>query len=176
MEKKYELTDETTWIYGNKLTYRIRALRDFGDVKAGDLGGFVEHERNLSHNGNCWVRGLSAVYDDAVVCDNAIIDVASQVSKNAKVFGNSQVTNGAKVSDNARIYDNACVSGTVIYENAQIYGNAKACCGASIYGNKKIYDKVRVCGYVNVYGDFELSGLAMIGDNREPSTEDYNPF
>ncbi|WP_273788992.1 hypothetical protein [Bartonella sp. ML70XJBT] len=53
MEKKYELTDETIWIYGNKLTYRIRALRDFAYIKAGTLGDFIEKERNLSHDGNC---------------------------------------------------------------------------------------------------------------------------
>ena len=32
--------------------YRIRALRDIPeiDVKAGDLGGYVESENNLSHD------------------------------------------------------------------------------------------------------------------------------
>ncbi|WP_330168907.1 MULTISPECIES: hypothetical protein [Bartonella] len=28
---------------------RIRALRDFGSVKKGDVGGFIEHESDLSH-------------------------------------------------------------------------------------------------------------------------------
>ncbi|WP_409361877.1 hypothetical protein ACRPOS_002770 [Bartonella heixiaziensis] len=28
---------------------RIRALRDLGNAKKGDLGGFIEHEGNLSH-------------------------------------------------------------------------------------------------------------------------------
>ncbi|EJF84065.1 hypothetical protein MCU_00733 [Bartonella elizabethae Re6043vi] len=39
MEKKYELTDETIEVDGHTL-HRIRALKDFGDLKTGDLGGF----------------------------------------------------------------------------------------------------------------------------------------
>ena len=47
---KYELTDNKK----NGLT-QIRALRDFGAVKAGDLGGWIESEKNLSQGGDCWV-------------------------------------------------------------------------------------------------------------------------
>ena len=38
--KKYELTEETIKINDNQTLYRIKALKDFGDVKAGDLGSF----------------------------------------------------------------------------------------------------------------------------------------
>ena len=44
--KKYELTEETK-VIGGKTLFRIRALRSFGGIKAGDLGGFIENERNL---------------------------------------------------------------------------------------------------------------------------------
>ncbi len=55
MNKKYELLrDDTLKVFGIKL-YRIRALESFADVKKGALGGYVESERNLSHEGNCWV-------------------------------------------------------------------------------------------------------------------------
>ena len=37
--------------------YRIKSLIDFEDVKAGDLGGYVEKEENLSQSGNAWVYG-----------------------------------------------------------------------------------------------------------------------
>jgi len=53
---KYKLTDETIEADGCSL-HRIEALRDFGEVKAGDLGGFIESESNLSHTGNAWVYG-----------------------------------------------------------------------------------------------------------------------
>ena len=49
--KKYELTSETKIVFGHIL-YRIKALSSFGCVSAGDLGGFLESEKNLSQNGN----------------------------------------------------------------------------------------------------------------------------
>ncbi|MBR3172709.1 hypothetical protein IKF21_02240 [Candidatus Saccharibacteria bacterium] len=42
--------------------YRIRALKSFGDVRAGDIGGFVQSEANLSQEGSCWIYGNSRVY------------------------------------------------------------------------------------------------------------------
>lgn len=80
MNKKYELVD-TEYISfetGNKL-YRIKALRDIDryGVKAGDLGGFVESESNLSKKGDCWIKheamvcGNARVYGDIIVFCNA---------------------------------------------------------------------------------------------------------
>ena len=56
--KKYKLTGETKEIDG-KILHRIRALIDIPehDVKAGDLGGWIEAKRNLSQNGEAWVTG-----------------------------------------------------------------------------------------------------------------------
>lgn len=68
--KKYELTQETKEIFGRVL-YRIRALNDFGNVKKGDLGGFVESEKNLDHCGNAWVYDNVRVYDNARVYGRA---------------------------------------------------------------------------------------------------------
>ena len=53
-EKKYKLTDECITFDDRKL-YRIEALIDFGWVKKGDKGGFIESEKNLSHFNNCWI-------------------------------------------------------------------------------------------------------------------------
>ena len=92
--KKYELTDETIEVYGTAL-HRIKALKDFGNVKKGELGGYVESERNLSQEGNCWVCG------NAKVCGNA------EVCGNAKVYGNAWVYGNAEVCGNARVYGDA---------------------------------------------------------------------
>ena len=62
--KKYEFTEETKEITGRTL-HRIRALISFDDVAEGDLGGFIEKEENLSHDGDACVCG------NAWVCDNA---------------------------------------------------------------------------------------------------------
>ena len=72
MSKKYELTDETMEWEGHTL-HRIKALRDFNDVKAGDLGGWVESEDNLSQYEKCWLCDNARIYDNAIVCNNARI-------------------------------------------------------------------------------------------------------
>lgn len=56
MGKKFELTTDNKIHFGRKL-FRIKALVSFGNVKAGDLGGYVESEKNLSQSGNAWVCG-----------------------------------------------------------------------------------------------------------------------
>ena len=67
---KYELTSNTKEINGATL-YQIRALKDFVAVKAGDLGGWIEKESNLSQEGNCWVYGDAEVYGNAWISDYA---------------------------------------------------------------------------------------------------------
>lgn len=70
--KKYELRGETKEIGGVTL-HRIRALIDIPehDVKAGDLGGWIEAERNLSQNGAAWVTGSAWVTGEALVTNSA---------------------------------------------------------------------------------------------------------
>ena len=60
--KKYKLTEETKVINGHTL-HRIEALKDFGTVKKGELGGWIETEDNLSQYCNCWVDDEAMVYD-----------------------------------------------------------------------------------------------------------------
>lgn len=74
--KKFELTTNTKMFWGGKL-FQIKALVSFGDVKEGELGGFVEKEENLDHDGDAWVYGNAKVYGDAEVCGDA------------KVYGNA---------------------------------------------------------------------------------------
>lgn len=66
MEKKYELTDEILEV-GGRVLHRINALRDFGNIKQGEIGGWIENEDNLSHCGDCWVYGNAEVYGNAKV-------------------------------------------------------------------------------------------------------------
>ena len=130
--KKFELTAETKINVFEKKLFRIKALISFRDVKEGDVGGWIEKEKNLSHSGNAWV------YDNAEVYDNA------RVSGNAEVRGNAWVYDNAEVHGNARVYDNAEVSG-----NARVYDNAE------VSGNARVYDNAEVCGsadYATIHG------------------------
>ena len=74
--KKYELTSETKVINGVEL-HRIKALKSFGNIKEGDLGGWIESEKNLSQYGDAWVG------DNATVCGNATVSGNASVSGNA---------------------------------------------------------------------------------------------
>jgi hypothetical protein len=104
MIKKYELTAETIEING-RILHRIRALRDFSDVKAGDIGGYIEKESNLSHDGDCWI------YDDARVYGNA------RVFDNAQVYGNAQVFDDAWVCYNQSIKKDMIVNSELLSIN-----------------------------------------------------------
>ena len=68
--KKFELTTNTKMWFGRKL-FQIKALISFGNVNKGELGGYVEKEENLSHNGDAWVYGDARVYGNAWVCGDA---------------------------------------------------------------------------------------------------------
>jgi len=61
--KKYKLTKECKERFGRKL-YRIKALKNFNDVKKGELGGFIEKIDNLSDRGDAWVYGDAEVYGE----------------------------------------------------------------------------------------------------------------
>lgn len=111
--KKYELTDETKTVCGVTL-HRIRALTDIErwDVKAGELGGWIEKEANLDQEGNARVSGEAWVSDNARVSDEARVSGRTQVSDNVQVSDEARVSGNARVSDNARVSGRARVSKT----------------------------------------------------------------
>ena len=74
MNKKFELLlDDTIDVFGRKL-FRIKAKINFGDVEAGELGGYIEKEENLSIYGKAWVSGKALVYGNAFVSGDAYRD------------------------------------------------------------------------------------------------------
>ncbi len=73
-KKKYTLIkSDTVTTWGGRTLYRIKAKRaiDRIGVAAGDLGGYVESEKNLSHDGSAWVYGEARVYGSAWVYGEA---------------------------------------------------------------------------------------------------------
>lgn len=107
MEKKYILTEETKEV-GGHILHRIQAVRDFGDVQKGDLGGWVESEENLSHDGDCWISS------------NGEVSGNGKVSGNGRVFGNGRVYGNGRVSDDGWVSDDGRVS-----DDGWVFGNAK---------------------------------------------------
>ena len=109
-QKKYELTDEFIEHWSGKKLYRIRALVTFGSVVVGQLGGFVESEKNLDQSllGNAWVSGDAQVYGDA------------RVSGDAQVYGNAQVSGDTWVSGDARVSGDASVRSYAIISDKKM--------------------------------------------------------
>ena len=126
---KYELTKETKKIDLRTL-YRIRALKNFGNVKKGDLGGWVEFEENLSQEGDCWifgdakVIGKARVSEDAEVSDHAIISGNAEVYGNSKVFDHASVSGHSFILGDAKVHQYAQCNGVNVYDSADVGGDA----------------------------------------------------
>lgn len=86
MEKKYELIEQKNGLC------QVRALRDFSWVSKGSLGGYVQSEKNLSHEGNCWIDPRGVVLENAVVSENAYIGADSVINGNAQIRGKATVS------------------------------------------------------------------------------------
>lgn len=128
MVKKYEFTGETKAVNG-RILRRIRRLSD------GEIGGWIEHEQNLSHEGTCWVADDAKVFANARVYDDAL------VCGNVSVYGNASVYDRAVVSEHAAVYD-----------DARIYGVAR------INGCARAYGRVRIGGVASVGGSTRAHG------------------
>jgi hypothetical protein len=81
--------------------YRIIALKDFGLVKKGEKGGYIEKESNLSETGDCWI------HTDSYACGN------SEILGNAIVYGKSKIVDSL-ISDFAKVYTTTAVNSTII--------------------------------------------------------------
>ena len=92
-DQKYEITDiahpQYPWLH------RIRALQDVReDVHQGDLGGFVESERNLSQEGSCWI------YDNALAGENSRVIEQSTLHWACRALGSSIISGDARLDRN----------------------------------------------------------------------------
>ena len=93
-------------------------------TKKGTVGGWIEKESNLSHEGECWVAGNAKVFGNALVYGDA------QVYGDAWVYGDAEVFENAKVWGNAQVFGDAWV-----YGNAEVWGNAQVFGNALVYGS-----------------------------------------
>ena len=187
---KYIMLEDDTIYAGGARLHRIQAVRSFGTVSEGDLGGYIRRESNLSHDGNAWVtdnavvRGNAEVYGDAIVGGNAEVYGDAQVKSNAIVRGNAIVYGDAYICDraevcgDAHIYENAVVGGNAVVKgyakvrgfaivgnNAEIYDNAVIYGDANVDGNAKVYGNAKVGGHAWVFGYAEVYGDARVDGN-----------
>ena len=162
--KKYELTSETKIVFGHIL-YRIKALSSFGCVSAGDLGGFLESEKNLSQNGDAWVYGNAEVYGDA------------RVYGNARVYGDASVYGNAEVSEIGAIFWIGAIGSR--NDTATFFrcrdGSIKVVCGCFFGNLDEFAKKVRKTHGDNDHAKVYMLAIEMakirIGDKKEKTEE-----
>lgn len=184
--KKYALTENVKRVEG-MFVRQIVALRSFGNVKAGDLGGYISKEDNLSHDGDCWVYPNGVVAEHATVTENARI-VCGIVDNSATISGNAiigrrdsnrvRICGNATVTDNARVYDYAIVSGFAVIRNnadvtdyarvdgnAVVQDNAHVFHHAELFGNAILRDQSFICCHAKVGGETALVDGAHVADD-----------
>lgn len=154
---KYRITDIQHPVY--KECYRIQAIRDVDqDVRAGEIGGYIEKKDNLSQAGTCWIEG------DAVCRGNAQICGASRVRKNAELKGEALVTGSSLIQGCCLIEGNSYIKDAVIEENARVTGNAIVESQPDsrrypvISGNSQIYG--------SVIGNFEIDNSTVFPEEK----------
>lgn len=141
--KKYEITDIAHPEY--PFLHRIRALKSIhGVVRAGALGGYVEHEGNLSidDEDSAWIA------DDAIACNNAYVDKGAQLRGKAVACGNAYISGNAVLHQRARAEDNAFIRGASVGDDALVSGNGMILCNPEnggipiLVGRSKVYGEV----------------------------------
>ena len=157
MNKKYELIPSD-----REGLFRIKTLKNFNNVKKGDIGGYVESEDNLSHDGNCWIFDNAVVRDKAQVCGNAIVWGDAVVCNNARVEDNAKVWGDVRISDKAQVRGFAQVWG-----DAAVYDNAVVCGHTEVRDRTSVHDKAIVRDNVVVIGNAEVCGDAIITSNKD---------
>jgi len=179
-EKKYELTDISMTLRNGATLYRIRSLIDNREsgrcVMNGELGGYVQSERNLSQEGFCWVDGKAMAYENAYVSGNALVNGKSQVFGNARVgdyawvsgaarvYGSACVFDDSRIGDLARAFGKALLKGcSQVLHNAQVFEDACICDDAKLLGEAKLYGNARLMNNARVWGSARVRGDAIVG-------------
>ena len=146
--RKYELTD-ITMRYEGRTLYRIRALKDFADVKKGKLGGWVQTEDNLSQKGNCWIYNNAKCMDNARMYDNSTMFDRSEMHDNTimydysrmldytTMYGNSEMHDYSKMCDNSEMHE-----GSKMYNNSIISEHGEMWKNGVLDGDKNLYGKL----------------------------------
>lgn len=121
---KFKLSDEVETTFSGRELHRIVALKNFGRVKTGDIGGWVENIFNLSQEGTSWIYDDAIATDKSLVGGNAELLGEAAIRDNAKLGGNAEVTDYAEIEEDAEIYgkvsENAVVGGELLVEEGAV--------------------------------------------------------
>lgn len=136
--KKFELTDITTE-YEERALYRIRALKNFSNIRVGELGGWVSDENNLSQSGDCWI------YNNAKCMDSARMYDDSRMYYNAVMYDDSCMYNYSEMHDNAKMYDYSEMHGhSKMLGNSEMHDYSEMLDRSVLYRDSILRDKEKL--------------------------------
>lgn len=165
---KFAFTGETRKVDG-RILRRIYRLSD------GLIGGWLESESNLSHDGECFVYDSACAYGNSLVRDNARLRDNARMSglvmlqDHAEVSGRAWATGKTVIRDRAVVTDRAWVGDeAVICDEARIQDDAgvsdrsivgqRAIIGGStwIRGNSRVYCSTPLCKHDRVIDEIRF--------------------
>ena len=146
--KKYKLLKDDFIDTYDTSFYRIQATKDFKGVKKGDLGGYIESEKNLSQEEGAWVFGNAKVYGDAWVFENAKVSESISLS-----FGHTVVD--VSNNNNLRI---------LLLNSLNVVPNKD--------GKITLYKKVNKIDNKTFKSNYDMSFIYMIGKISKASKWD----
>ena len=170
--KKYELINkEEKCLCGRDITmYQIRALVDIPEhhVMFGDIGGWIEKEENLSHEGDCWINTTGYVFDNAQVSENAVVGQyqwswEEEIPEDAYVFGNAQVKGDSVVWGPARVTNNCVIDGYT-HVVGEVCGHAHITGEAAVYGF--VGGRAIIKGNSVIFEDATVYGETVVDNKR----------
>lgn len=121
--KKYVLTENRKVMddkYGSKRTLiQVQAIKNFktssgSSVSAGQLGGWIERESNLSQRWNAWLDEESYAFDGSLIAENAYVEKSS-LFDSVCIRGDSYIYE-------SKLFDSTIVTGQSEVEKSQLYG------------------------------------------------------
>ena len=160
MNAKYEITGIAHEKY--PFLHRIRALRDIGsEIKAGDLGGFVESEGNLSFEAedDAWI------FNDAIAAGEGHVDKGSVLRERAIVCCCAYASHGTEMSGDSRAEDDAYIRGARLSRCARVSGNGMVLQSPTTKAAPILTGSCSVYG--KVIGDVTLTGTAVVISGEE---------
>jgi len=174
---KYEILEQAHQLPDGRKVYRIKAVRDFGNVKKGEIGGFVEADDNLSHDGLCWIAndamalGRSRISGDALLRDRARIGDRVMLTDHCIVQDDARLSEFVFAYGHCTIGAQSMLAGAVTVRDHTLilcrprYSVSGKKQVPNLRGNVMVRDEARLEGCISAQDDVTIAGRTTIRDH-----------
>lgn len=124
VEEKYAFHQGAPFVLSDgTVLKRIVALRDIPlhNVKAGDVGGYIEDEKMLKQTGSSWVGGDAKIYGHSRVLDDSLVTDYAELF-HSLLTGDVIVSGQAKLSESALKGERIVITGRAMLVNVGFTG------------------------------------------------------